>query len=511
MSGNKLIAQNTVILYVKLLVSSIVGLFTARYTIEALGLSDFGLYSIVGGIVSMFAFINTIMVAATYRFIAFEIGKKEDGNVNKIFNICFSIHAILAVLVLILNEIFGVYYVHNYLNVDVNKIHDAVFVLRLSTLSTAVTILSIPNQGLLTAKEIFFFRSIVEIIRSFLVLGIAIFLINTSKDKLIIFATLIAIANVIPAVFYFFYCKTYYTDEVKLKIYKDKSSYKEILSFTSWNILGAASVVGQSTGTPIIINSFFGTKMNAAFSIGNQVNQFISQFSMNLAQAAVPQITKNYSSGNVERSISIVSYTSKYTWFLMLFPVLPILLETKFLLNIWLVEVPNYAIEFTRLLVIYTLANGLGNGIGTIIQATGKIKIFQLVLSTTTLIGLPIGYYMYYIGNDATVIIYVFIITALINVVSVQVLLNKLIKFDVKSFFLISYARILYVILALVPLNFVSYFLPESFLRFCINSVLSILWLIISIYFFGIDTNEREYINKSIVKIRNKIFYDSIN
>jgi len=506
MSGNKLIAQNTVILYVKLLVSSIVGLFTARYTIEALGLSDYGLYSIVGGIVTIFAFINTIMVAATYRFIAFEIGKKEEGNVNKIFNICISIHIVLAILVLFLNEIFGVYYVRNYLNVDINKINDAVFVLRLSTLSTAFSILSIPNQGLLTAKEIFFFRSIVEIIRSFLGLGIAVFLIYTSSNKLLIFATLIAIANVIPTILYYFYCKTYFPNEVKLKFYKDKSSYKEILSFTSWNIIGAAAVVGQGTGTPIIINSFFGTKLNAAFSIGNQVKELISQFSMNLAQAAVPQITKSYSSGNIERSISIVSYTSKYTWFLMLFPVVPILLETKYLLNIWLIEVPNYAVEFTRLLVIYTLANGLGNGIGAIIQATGKIKIFQLVLSTTTLIGLPIGYYLYYIGNSATVIIYVFIITALINVVSVQILLNKLIKFDVKSFFLVSYLRIIYVILALIPLGFISYFLEESFLRFCLNSFLSIIWLIISIYFLGLDKNERDHINKNILIIKNKIF-----
>lgn len=444
------------------------------------------------------------MIAATYRFIAYEIGKNDEGNVNKIYNICFSIHVVFAILVLFLNEVLGVYYVENFLNTDINRLEDAVFVLRLSALATSFTILSIPNQGLLTAHENFLFRSVIEIFRSFFGLGIAVFLLNISGNKLRIFAILIAIANMLPTFFYFFYCRIRYIDNVKFKLYKDINKYKEILSFTGWNIIGAASVVGQSTGTPIIINSFFGTTMNAAFSIGNQVKGIISQFAMNLAQAAVPQITKNYSSGNSDKSVNIVSYTSKYTWFLMLYPVLPLLLETKYLLNLWLVDVPNYAVEFTRLLIVFTLVNGLGNGIGAIIQATGKIKIFQIILSITTLIGLPIGYYFYSIGYNATSIIYVFIIAALINVFVVQILLNKLIQFDVKSFVLTSYLRIVYVVLSLFPLMLISYFFPESFLRFCLHSFLSILWLTLSIYFLGIDSNERNYIHYYFIELKNK-------
>ena len=484
--------------------SAIVGLFTSRYTIEALGISDYGLYSIVGGVVTVFTFINTIMVAATYRFLAFEMGRGEDGEVNKVFNICFNIHAVLAVLVLILNEIVGVYYVKNFLNVEINQVENAVFVLRLSALATFFSILSIPHQGLLTANENFLFKSIVEIIRSLLGLGIALYLLVFSEKKFILFAILIAFANLIPSVLYYIYCRIKYFKHIEFRFYGDITKYKEVLSFTGWNIIGAASVVGQNTGTPIIINSFFGTTMNAAFSIGNQVKSIISQFASNLAQAAVPQITKNYSSGNTERSINIVSYTSKYTWFLMLFPALPILLETNYLLNLWLVEVPDFTVSFTRLLLIFTLVNGLGNGIGAVIQATGKIKIFQLVLSSTTLVGLPIGYYFYSLGYNPNSIVYVFIATTLVNAFLVQILLNKLLNFNVKNFIHTSYLRILYVAISVIPLFFLNDLLVEGFPRFIIISTISIIWLLFSIYFLGINRVERSRLNSFVCHIKSK-------
>jgi O-antigen/teichoic acid export membrane protein len=506
MSGNKIIFKNTIILYVKLILSAIIGLLTSRFTINALGLSDYGLYSVVGGVVVVFSFINTIMIAATYRFIAFEIGKGEHGEVNKIFNICFNIHVILAIFVIVLNEFLGVYYVKNYLNTDLSKIDDAIFVLRLSGLATSFSILSIPHQSLLTAHENFFFRSMIEIGRSLIGLIIALFLLHFFGNKLKLFALLIAFANILPTISYFIYCRLRYVENVKFRIYKDYNKYKEILTFTGWNILGAASVVGQSVGTPLIINNFFGTTMNAAFSIGSQVRGIISQFAMNLAQAAVPQITKNYSSGDSKRAINIVAYTSKYTWFLMLFPTLPLLLETKFLLNVWLINVPDFAISFTRLLIVLTLVNGLGNGIGSIIQAIGKIKYFELVLSTTTLIGLPIGYFFYHLGYSATSIIYIYIVTGLTNAFVVQILLNKLMNFNVKYFVETSYLRILYVLISLTPLGFLLQFMHEGFFRVAFTTIISIIWLSTSIYYLGLDCIERKHINDFLI-IKKKILF----
>ncbi len=489
---NILILKNSAILYVRLIITSILGLAAARFVLQGLGASDFGLYSVVGGIVTLLAFLNTVMISTTYRYIAFEMGKGDIDGTNKVFNISLVIHLCLAILVLILAETAGVFYVNNYLNLAPGKTADALFVMRFSALATFFSVASIPYQGLVTANEKFSVRATIEIIRSTLTFFAAL-VIFYSCEKLRLYAALITVANGIPALLFLAYCKKKFADITLWNFQRDLSKYRDMLGFSVWIMIGAAAAVGKIQGSALIINSFFGTVLNAGFGIARQVNAVISMFSRNLGQAAIPQITKNFSSGNTSRSVALTAHISKYTCFLMLIPSLPILLETDFLITAWLGVVPPYTVIFCQLMIINELVSSLGEGIPALVQATGKIKYFQIILSTTSLMSLPIGFLLYKWGYPPYAIQIAFIVTALINVVMRQVLLKALIDFDVKYFIKTSYIRILYVALLTLPLFLIKPLFPYGMSRFFFFSCFSIIVLFAAIYFAGLEKKEQSF------------------
>ena len=330
MSQNKTLAKNSLLLYFRLIVVTIVGLITTRIVVRNLGVSDYGLYNVVGSIVVMMNFLNTVMVSTTYRYIAYELGKGKEGNVNKIFNISFSIHLALILIVILLAETLGIWYIRNYLNINPNKLHDAIFVFRFSILATVINIFSIPFQGLVTALEKFSVKAIIEILRSVVKLIFVILLAYYLGNKLRFYSVLMAIATVIPSFLFIIYCTKKYPLFTKIKVQRDVPKYKEMLGYSGWIMIGAAASVGKNTGTPIIVNYFFGTILNAAYSIANQINNFLILFTQGLTEAAIPQITKNFSGGNNKRVLNLAAYISKYSFLLLLLPALPILLETNF-------------------------------------------------------------------------------------------------------------------------------------------------------------------------------------
>lgn len=502
-NDNIIILKNSAILYVRLGITSILGLVASRFVIQGLGASDFGLYSVVGGIVVMMAFLNTVMISTTYRFIAYEMGKGRVEAINDVFNRSLVIHLSLALLVIILTETLGVFYVKNYLNVATGKTADALFVLRLSMLATVCSVISIPYQGLLTAQENFGVRASIEIIRSVLALtsALIIFFFAGTENKLRFYSVLIAFANATPALLFFIYSINKYKDITRWQLQKDFSKYREMLGYSVWIMIGAAAAVGKIQGSALIINAFFGTVLNAAFGIAKQVNGVVLMFSRNLGQAAIPQITKSFSSGNTGRSISLACYISKYTCFLMLLPSLPILLETQFLLHAWLGTVPPYTVIFCQLMIIDALIDSLNAGIPAVVQATGKIKYFQIILSTTSLMSLPIAYLLFKAGYPPYSIQFAFISTALANVVVRQVLLKQLIDFDVIYFMKTSYLKVFYVVMLVMPLFFIRDMFPPGAARFFLISFFSVCWLGIVIYLAGTEKKEKTFAAEIIRKI----------
>jgi len=431
------------------------------------------------------------------------MGKGNKAEVNKVFNISLVIHLSMAFLLLLFTESIGVFYVKNYLNIETAKVSDALFVLRFSTYATIFSIVSAPFQGLVTAQERFSTQALIEITRSILAFSIALILVYYGGNRLRLYSVLVAGVSIVPFLLFYYYCKHNYREIIQWKFQSDKAKYKEMGVYSGWIMIGAAASVGQTTGSALIINSFFGTVLNATFGIANQVNGIVSMFAKNMSQAAIPQITKSFSSGNRDRTINLASYISKYTWFLMYLPALPILLETDFLLNLWLGDVPPYTVIFCQLLIISTLIGGLGNGLGAIVQATGKIKYFQIILSTTSLLNLPIAYVLYSVGCTPFTIVLVNIITTSINVVVSQILLKIIIDFDVRSFLEISYLRVFYVAVLTTPLFFMQNFFPVGLTRFLLFTIFSVFWLLSAIYFAGLEKREREMLNQ-IVKIMVK-------
>lgn len=500
MSENKKIVKNSLILYIRLIVLSGIGLVTSRFILQALGVSDFGLYNVVGGIVFMMAFLNNVMVSTTYRFIAFELGKEDHDAVNRIFNISLVIHVFICLLVFFIAETVGVYYIKTYLNVEAGKLSDALFVFHFSILGTLVTILSVPYQGLITAKEEFSVIAIIEIFRSVLALGIVILTMYYTGNKLRLYAVLMAVVTAIPSLIYFIYSKWKYLELIKWNLQRNVKKYKEMFSYSGWIMLGGSAVLAEVQGSALIINMFFGTMLNASFGVATQVNNMIKTFSQSLNQAAIPQITKSYSGGNTDRTMELVIFTSKYSFLLMLLPTLPILLETDYILELWIKDVPAHTASFIQLMLLNALIVTSNAGIPAAVQATGKIKYFQIILSSVMLTGLPVSYMLLKNGFPAYSLLLAYTGASVINLFIRQLLLKRLIDFNTKEFFTKAYSKMIIVLVFILPLFFIKDLFEPGLMRFLILSTVAVIWLLIGIYFVGTDSSEREVLKGFVLK-----------
>lgn len=491
MTSNLLLFKNTLFSYSKLIISSILGLVSTRLVLQYLGVSDFGLYSVVGSIVTLMSFVNTVMVTTTHRFIAFELGRGLKGELNKIFNISLTIHLLIMLLVIILSETIGIWGINHYLNISSDKIGAALMVFRLSVFALSINIISIPFQGLIAAKEQFRALAIIEIIRAIVnfifVLMLGLFL----ENRLIVYGILMTLLSLIVSILFFHYCWKNYRNVVLWNFQKDATIYSEMISFSGWIMIGAAAHIGKNSGSQIIVNTFFGTILNAAFGIANKLNSFAVMFSQALSQVAIPQITKSHSGGDSERVNLLAVYVSKYSFYLFYLAALPILLETNYILKMWLGEFPEYTIEFCQLMLFNGLLDCLLSGMPAVIQANGNIKWFQVIGSSIMLASLPLAYFLYYIGYSPVSITVAYILTSLINFFVSLYLLKKIINFDVKYFLLESSMKVFFVVIATIPLFIVVNFFDENIVRFLSMVTISITWGLLCIFFFGLNKNEK--------------------
>lgn len=501
MSGNTRIIKNSGILYIRLLTTSIIGLIATRILLQSLGVSDFGLYSVVGGIVVMMGFLNTVMVSTTYRYIAFELGKGNLVGVNQIFNISLVIHLSLALLLILFAETLGRFYIQHYLNVPFDRVDDAMFVFRFSVLGAFFSIISIPFQGLITAQEKFLIRASIEIFRSLLRLGAVLIILSYLGNRLRLYSVLMMIVMMTPPILFFLYSRKKYPSIIRWNFQRNIDKYKEMIGFSGWILLGAGASVGKVQGAALIINSFFGTILNASFGIATQINSIVLMFSRNLGQAAIPQITKSYSSGNLERTIQLAFYISKYSFFLMLLPALPILLETDFILGLWLKEVPQYTSVFINLMIINALIEVTYAGIPAAVHATGNIKWFQIILSAISLLSLPAAYILFSLGYPPYSILVTYIVSSIVGIIVRLFLLKTIINFNVKEFIKKSYLKIFYVAISVAPLFFIRNLYQESITRFIIISMLAVIWVLTAVYVVGIEKNEKVTISTILMKM----------
>lgn len=500
MNDNTRIAFNSIIIYIRLCVVSLISIILSRVVLDALGASDYGLYNVVGGIVVLLNVLNTSMTSTTYRYLAFEIGKQENGNPNKIYNVSFIIHACFALLIVLIGEPLGELYIIKYLNVPAESIPDAQFVFRLSIFAAAFNTLFIPNQGLLVAYEKFTTTAIIDILSNLLKLSLVLLLIYSDANRIRIYGLIMTVYTLSYSLSYYLYCRKKYSDIIRINVIKDKSLYRAMVSFSGWTLFGAVANVGKTQGCAIIINYFFGTIVNAAYAIAHQVESFILMFARSLGSAAVPQTTKSFSAGDTLRSISLTSRISKYTFILMGLISFPVLLEIDFILSIWLRDVPEGASIFCRLIILGNLLGCLGEGIPNLINACGNIKGYQVVVHTVLLLGLPISVFLYRMGNNPYTISIVYCVINFINSFIKLMMLKRVVDFNMWSFMKISHMRILLISIPLIV--FYLFYKTGSSVgeHFC-GAIVSLMYYILITCLFGLDKEERYTIKRVLRNI----------
>lgn len=496
MGENKRIVVNTIILYVKIILTSVINFVISRLVLDALGANDYGLYSVVGGIVIMLNTLGTSMVATSYRYMAIEIGKGKNGNPNRVYNTILCIHLFLAVFLILIGETFGVFYVNNYLNVSPEKIPDALFVLHVSLLTTAFAVFTIPTNGLIIARERFLFTSIIELISVLMKLAFIVLLFYFENNRLKYYAVFLAICQLFIPICYQLYCRIKERDVVKWSFNRNITDYKEIFAFAWWIMLGAVACHGRIQGVSIIMNVFFGTITNAAFGLATQVNTSISYFTSSIQQATVPQIMKKYGGGMSESSVSLVYMLSRMSFLIMLIMAMPIFFSIDSLLWIWLDNPPEYTNIFVTLLIVNALISNLGAGMDASIQATGKIRVYQTCFTIINISIIPIIYVLYKIGLPVYSNMFVMIILTLITLVFQFVFMKKLTLFNLKRYVSITLRPIF--ITTIVSFLFVLpirlLFVLDSIINTLTFCILTVIITMVVVYFVGLTTHERKIV-----------------
>ncbi|WP_244437321.1 oligosaccharide flippase family protein [Bacteroides reticulotermitis] len=371
-----------------------VSVFTSRVILDVLGVEDFGIYNIVGGFVAMFSLLSGTLTAASQRFMSYELGRAK-SDISKVFSTSLSIHLMLAALIFILLESAGVWFLNYKMNIAPDRLVAANWVFQCSILTFCVNLISIPYNASIIAYEkmtIFAYISVFEAVAK---LGIVYLLLLFNFDKLILYAFLTLLVAIVLRCVYGFYCK-YKFRECRFYFIKDKELYREMLGFSGWNFIGSSANVLNSHGINILINIFFGVALNAARGIAEQINTTLNSFVLNFMMALNPQITKNFASGDYDNMNVLIIKGAKYSFFLFWLLSLPILLETDIVLKIWLVQVPEYTSILVRYALIYTMCQILSQTLYAAMLATGKIKEYQIIVGTLSLMAFPTAIYSFF-------------------------------------------------------------------------------------------------------------------
>lgn len=415
MSDNKRVAKNTLFLYFRMILIMLVTLYTSRVVLAEFGIKDYGIYNVVGGIVMMFSFLNNCMSSATQRFMTFELGRGNMDRLKKVFATSLNIHITISVIIAILAETIGLWFVNNKLVIAPDRMVAANWVYQFSILTFCVNIIQVPYNAVLIAHEKMSVYAYISILEAFLKLGIVYLLVIAPADKLIVYGILVFAVQLIICGIYQVYCRRNYV-ESKFKLFWDKNLYRQMSGFAGWNLFGSVAWLLRDQGLNIVLNLFFGTAINAARGVATQVSSAVMGFISNFQVALNPQITKNYATGNIPEMEKLSYLGIKFSFLLLFTMAFPLCLNIDYVLHLWLVEVPNYTALFIILIMIDSLVGNLfGVPLMTSLSATGKIRNYQIVVSCIILCILPAGYVALRLGCDAPSVFYISIVFTLVS------------------------------------------------------------------------------------------------
>lgn len=501
-NNNKRIAKNTLLLYIRMFLTMAVSLYTSRVVLKTLGVVDYGIYNVVGGIVVMFGFINSCMSSATQRFITFALGKGDMKRLQTVFSTSLQIHVIIAAIVFVLCESVGLWFFYTQMQIPAERMTAAMWVLQCSVLSTMVMFVSVPYNADIIAHEKMSAFAYISILEVLLKLAILFVLVLYPIDKLILYAILLLVVQVIIRFCYSIYCDKHF-EESKYKRIWDGKLFKEMVAFAGWSLWGHMSSVFNSQGLNMLLNVFFGPVVNAARAVAVQVQSAIMQFTVNFQMALNPQIMKTYARGEMEEMHKLIFRSGRFSFYLIFFISLPVLFETNFILSLWLGEVPENTVVFVRIILCTSILTSISNPLMVACGATGKVKKYQAVCGGLLLTILPISWVALKFGCPAWGVFVVHFLVECICLFARMILLRPLIGIKVMSYIRNIWIRII-VVAGLSPIiPAIAYLkMDDTVLRFFIIGFLCVVSVALFTYTFGFTKHERLVVTD---KIQNKV------
>ena len=503
-ANNRRIAKNTLMLYLRMLLIMAVNLYTSRVVLNALGVEDFGIYNVVGGVVAMFSVLSGSLSAAITRFITYELGKGNEERLNKIFSSSVTIQIGLAFIIIILAEAVGVWFLNNKMNIPDGRIVAANWVFQLSVLTFVINLISVPYNASIIAHERMSAFAYISILEALGKLAIAFFITISPIDRLVFYAILMCLVALCIRFVYGIYCKRHF-EECTYHFIFDKELLKQMFGFAGWNFIGASSAVLRDQGGNVVINLFCGPAVNAArgiaFQVGNAVNGFVSNF----MTALNPQITKSYAAGERDYMMTLIHQGARLSFYILLLISLPVLVNTSYILAFWLKTVPDHTELFVQLVLIFAMGESISNPLITAMLATGRIRNYQLIVGGLQMMNLPVSYILLRMGLFPEVVIIVAIIISQCCLAARLFLLRGMIGLSVRGYLKKVYINVLIVTVlsAILPFLIASR-LEDTFVNFVLLCCLSVACTGFSVYYVGCNKTERRFVKKKIYAIRNK-------
>lgn len=505
--NTKRIAKNTLMLYVRMLFGMLVSLYTSRVVLQALGVEDYGIYNVVGGVVAMFSMISSSLSSSVSRFLTFELGKGNREGLKRVFSTSLSIHVVLALVIVLLGETIGLWFLNTHMTIPENRLYAANWVFQASIFTFVINLLSVPFSASIVSHErmsAFAYIGILDIIlRLLIVLFIAYS--GLAFDRLIVYALLlVGVVGIMQAI-YWSYCTRNF-EECRFKLSFDVSYWKEISSFAGWNFIGCTAGLLKDQGVNILLNLFMGPIVNAARGIANTVNNVMTSFASNFMTALNPQITKSYAAGNYDYMFSLVERGSRFSYYILLLFALPMLFEAEFVLTLWLKHYPEHTVNFVRLILIVTMCDILSNTLINLQVATGKIRNYQLAVGGMLLMNFPLSYLCLKMGFPPESTLVVALVVAVLCLFLRLLFLRQMVGLSMKRYLYKVCGNVLCVTLAAVVIPALLYLqTSDSLLRFLFMCVLTTLCSSAAIYFIGCSVHERAFIREKVVLLRKKI------
>lgn len=503
-ANNKRIAKNTALLYVRMLITLSVSLFTSRIVLNALGVEDFGINNVVAGMVTMFTFLNTTLSSGTQRFITFALGENDFKKLQSTFTTTFHVHLVLAVILGLVIFIAGMWLLNQQLNIPANRIQAAYYVFVGSIITVILGITQVPYLASIIAHENMKIYAYMSIFDAAAKLGVAYMLVITEEDKLKLYAILLTIIAFVNVVVYRVFCIQKYK-ECRVGRNFDWDLFKSIMRFSGWNVMGCSAVLCNNQGLNILLNLFGGPVLNAARGISLQVNGLASQFVGNFQTAVNPQIVKYFATNEREKMNRLIYNNARYAGLMVLFIIIPIIVEIDFLLEIWLGAVPSESAFFTRIILFQTYIQTMTRPVVMGIHATGKMRTVNILAGGVLLMVLPLTYVLLKARVTLHIVMLVSLSPWLIETFIEVILLRKYVGFSLSNFYKYVYVDTFFIgCLSIIPLFLIHQTMESGWIRMIVIGIVSTLWSGFLIYRFGINNHLREVVKNKMKDVVSK-------